>query len=703
MHRCPTLLSVVVSAALAALLALLAGCAGTSSSGPLPPLPAPGPAPGLAAGPGLPTPAGIAPRHASTLVNILGGLDFDPQHNQLVADDGQGHARFEPAWEAGSSSPATLAYALYELVPDLANDAPLLHLAWYDPAPEPGTCWVALANFAANRWEWYAWTKGQDIPLDLQGRHVDQQGRVLALVLLTGAAPCELGRVRIGANQPPVAQAPVVNRQIQPTPFTVSFAADGCTDPDGVILSYAFDFDGDGALDETYDHPLGVCQAQQDGAFRCFVTVTDDDGETATAVCGWDTDFASYLAADMALYSATFFDCCSDGGTGYYACGYAKPDSNQTQEALLARFDDRGALVWARTLNIGASDEFQCIVPAPGGGVFAAGITYNGGVDGYTILCRYGADGTLAWQRRWGSPDSFRYVRLACDAANNRLYLSTTLSVMGQSYNAALLRWGFDGSLLWARTWGGANIEEGRGVALDDQRNPLLCAMTNHMADVGYDVAVLRFTRLGVQTAKVQLSTGNSEEPYFLASDGAGQLAVGGSLQGNGGSGEGAFIIQLGMDLAPVGSYYFGGPSGNEERFTAAAYAGGKLWAVGMKRDAQGFNDGLICRLETAGSGSGGWMNGPEGQHNELSGLTPLADGSFALAGRTPLQVFDWQPAPLVFSAPAVTSATPPLDALDSMLPAQLTLGQDLPLAPADNGSGDAAQLLRFWEPADII
>ncbi len=90
------------------------------------------------------------------------------------------------------------------------------------------------------------------------------------LITVTGAPP---------QNQPPVAvltASPVEGFE----PLYVDFNAGGSTDPDGTIVEYRWDYEGDGTFDETTLLPSANFEYTVPGTFNATVEVSDDKGAT---------------------------------------------------------------------------------------------------------------------------------------------------------------------------------------------------------------------------------------------------------------------------------------------------------------------------------------------------------------------------------------------------------------------------------------
>ncbi|MFL7870757.1 MAG: PKD domain-containing protein, partial [Anaerolineales bacterium] len=81
-----------------------------------------------------------------------------------------------------------------------------------------------------------------------------------------------------GGNQAPIAVV-AASPQSGDAPLTVQFNSDGSYDPDGTIVSYAWDFgDGNTSIEANPSHTYADA-----GTFNAVLTVTDDQGATASA------------------------------------------------------------------------------------------------------------------------------------------------------------------------------------------------------------------------------------------------------------------------------------------------------------------------------------------------------------------------------------------------------------------------------------
>jgi hypothetical protein len=113
-------------------------------------------------------------------------------------------------------------------------------------------------------------------------------------------------------------------------------------------------------------------------------------------------------------------------------------------------------------------DQRVAVAPAPDSRVYLAGETRSFGVNPVNIfLLQYDADGPLLWQRTWSGPGQFSNDEVGGTAvAPDGTAVYVTGMTLGTGGDMVLLKFDSSGTLLWDRTWGGAGLERGEGVAV---------------------------------------------------------------------------------------------------------------------------------------------------------------------------------------------------------------------------------------------
>ncbi|WP_380166712.1 ThuA domain-containing protein [Jannaschia sp. R86511] len=84
----------------------------------------------------------------------------------------------------------------------------------------------------------------------------------------------------ISGSRAPIARASA-DVTSGPVPLEVQFSSEGTRDPDGGVLTYAWDLDGDGDVDSTEANPSYTYSTA--GSYQALLTVTNDQERTATA------------------------------------------------------------------------------------------------------------------------------------------------------------------------------------------------------------------------------------------------------------------------------------------------------------------------------------------------------------------------------------------------------------------------------------
>jgi PKD repeat protein len=123
--------------------------------------------------------------------------------------------------------------------------------------------------------------------------------------------------VTVAENQPPVAQLNVTPSQPEPGE-NVTLDASESSDPDGRIVEYRWDLDGDGTIDRTTNASSTTVEYTEDTQLDPAVTVIDDAGATGNASQPVDTEDAGFGFPVDPEGAAGLLGLLGFGGVSYY-------------------------------------------------------------------------------------------------------------------------------------------------------------------------------------------------------------------------------------------------------------------------------------------------------------------------------------------------------------------------------------------------
>lgn len=190
-------------------------------------------------------------------------------------------SRFTPDSAAGPATLSQAAYCGFRFILTSTAGLEELQLDWSVP-PGPGELWLALANWQAQRWDWYQPADPSSLTLQDFSSYFDAEGTAYVMVLVFGSDPCmldELGFSGMQASSAPLARLQVSSLQ-DSAPCSIDYDCSASLDPDGgAIVLYELDSADDGSFEISQtEPPAGSLQYSQDGKYPLRLRVTDDEG-----------------------------------------------------------------------------------------------------------------------------------------------------------------------------------------------------------------------------------------------------------------------------------------------------------------------------------------------------------------------------------------------------------------------------------------
>jgi hypothetical protein len=297
-----------------------------------------------------------------------------------------------------------------------------------------------------------------------------------------------------------------------------------------------------------------------------------------------------------------------DGAGGLYVCGFTTGSlvgiNAGAEDAWLARYDSAGNQSWVRQLGTSAGDVARAVTPDGAGGVFVIG--YSGGSLGGTSagsddawLARYDGAGNQQWIRQLGT-SGLEVARAAAPDGSGGVYLggSTTGSLGGPSagdWDGWLARYDSAGTQIWIRQVGTSVAENANAAAPDGSGGVYLSGYSAGSLAApnagAWDAWLARYDSAGNPSWVRQLGTGDNDNTFAAATDGAGGVFVSGYTGGNlGGPLAGAQDAWLARFDGAGNQQWIEqlGTTGADVAFAAAADGAGGLYLSGYTNGSLG-------------------------------------------------------------------------------------------------------------------
>lgn len=179
-----------------------------------------------------------------------------------------------------------------------------------------------------------------------------------------------------------------------------------------------------------------------------------------------------------------------------YVTGSTRSFGAGGDDAMLLKYDANGTLLWQRTYgtapepsNSGEESGIGVAVAPDNSGVVVLG-NYR---DGNIFLAKFSPAGLRLWDRTWGGNNEG--ASAVAIAANGTIYATgATFGFGAGSGDAFLLSFTADGALSWQRTWGGAGFDVPSGVAVATDGNIYIAGDTQFTANSAF---LVKFTADG--------------------------------------------------------------------------------------------------------------------------------------------------------------------------------------------------------------
>lgn len=423
---------------------------------------------------------------------------------------------------------------------------------------------------------------------------------------------------------------PVAELSADPTqgyaPLTVSFDASGSSDPNGTLVDYEWDLDGDTIFNEAGDESdaRGATTAQStydaEGVYSATVRVTDDEDATATA--GVDVEAGPNVGWQHTWGGAT-----SDtgGAVGVDLSGNVYAVGSNTDPIFL-KYNADGELQWAKTTDpVKTAPDFGAAVDASGDIYYASEAT---GIPAGIVLLKVNSAGEFQWQKTWGVAGDIvnGQIDVGVDSGENMYVSALSYGIGGGGYDLILFKIAPDGNLEWQLYINHGEVSKD-GFGVDADGNSYITGAEGRLIKTDKDGTVLW---------QKSWETGTHDHPYALVVDVSGNIYWAGASDGLG-SPYRPFLIKLDSDgnMQWQISYDAGAGSTIPDLQAIVMDSLGNIFALVPQDEDSGPHGPQVYRFNTDGVVTGNWEYNHAGGDSSAIGLAVDDDGYLYLAGNS--------------------------------------------------------------------
>ncbi|MEW5922830.1 MAG: T9SS type A sorting domain-containing protein [Candidatus Zixiibacteriota bacterium] len=274
-------------------------------------------------------------------------------------------------------------------------------------------------------------------------------------------------------------------------------------------------------------------------------------------------------------------------------------------------------------------------VPTPDNGYAILGSSYSYGAGLYDVyLIKLGSAGNVIWSKTYGGAETDQGYSIDNTDDGGFILAGSTRSFGSGARDVYLIRTDDAGNILWSKSFGGVLDDQARSVRVTSDNGFIICGTTDSYGQGYSDLYLIKTDSLGdtIWTRAYGGAGGESGSAVRETMDG-GFIAIGST----GSFGEGyssVYVVRVDADGDSLWAYAYGGAKADNGYTVELSGDGGFLLAGGTASFGAGYTDGYLIKIDA--NGNVAWEKTYGGAMDDrIYSICLALDGTIMLTGST--------------------------------------------------------------------
>jgi hypothetical protein len=321
----------------------------------------------------------------------------------------------------------------------------------------------------------------------------------------------------------------------------------------------------------------------------------------------------------------------SDGG--YIIAGYTNSFGAGSFDIYLIKTDVNGNALWTKTFGGTDNDRGYSVQQTSDGGYIIVGETYSFGAGNYDVcLIKVDSNGNAPWTKTFGgaSDDKGYCVRQSIDGGY--IIAGKTLSFGAGNYDVYLIKTDSNGGTLWTKTYGGTAGDYGTSIRQSVDGGYIISGYTYSFGAGNYDVYLIKTDSIGNLLWTKTLGGINDDQGYSVQQTTDGGYVIGGYTGSFGAGDDDVYLIKTDVNGGTLWTKTFGGTDIDVGYSVQQVADGGYI--IAGETENLGIGGGDVYLIKTNSNGDSLWTRAFGGPGYDIgNSVQQTMDGQFIITG----------------------------------------------------------------------